>query len=75
MTAKHITTQDEDCINLLLHILEKAVHNEAFVTHTNLLKEHRHNVVRIRNQLPLKSHYSKSSASTTSLSNNIHRQR
>lgn len=73
MTAKHIVPQDEDYINTLVWVLEKAVSNEAFVAHTNLLKEHRYNMQRIKNQFPSKSHYSKSNATSASI--NIHRQR
>lgn len=54
---KHITPQDEEAVNTLLWILEKAVHNEAFVAHTNQLKEHRYKVSRIKAQFPPKPHF------------------
>ncbi len=75
MTAKQIVPQDEEYVNTLVWILEKAMHNEAFVAQANVLREHRYNMQRIKNQFPSKSHYSKSNAASTSLSNNIHRQR
>lgn len=60
MTTKPILLpQDEEPVNSLLWILEKAVHNEAFVAHTNQLKEHRFKVSRIKNQFPPKNHYGK----------------
>lgn len=72
MTSKHIVPQDEESVTTLLVILDKSVHNEAFVAHTNLLKTHRFNLQRIKNQFPPKSHYSKSNALSSSSSNNIH---
>lgn len=36
------------------------MHNEAFVAHTNQLKEHRFKVSRIKIQFPPKNHYGKS---------------
>lgn len=75
MTAKHIVPQDEEYINTLMWILEKSLHSEAFVARTNLLREHRYNVQRIKNQFPSKSHYSKNNTSATTSSSNIHRQR
>lgn len=76
MTAKHIVPQDEEYVNTLLWIIDKAVNNEAFVTRTNSLKEIRYKMLRIKTQFPSKSHYSKNNTSTASVSsNNIHRQR
>lgn len=49
-----VAVLDEDHVNTLLWILEKAVHNEAFVAHTNQLKEHRYKVARIKAQFPPK---------------------
>lgn len=66
--AKHIAPQDEEMINSMMWILEKAVHNEAFVAHTNQLKEHRFKVSRIKAQFPAKTHFvagSKPSCGTT----------
>lgn len=58
MINKHINSHDEEPINTLLWILDKAVHNEAFVAHTNQLKEHRYKVTRIKAQFPPKpSHF------------------
>lgn len=57
VVAKHIVPQDEEMINSMMWILEKAVHNEAFVAHTNQLKEHRFKVSRIKAQFPAKTHY------------------
>lgn len=57
VVAKQIVPQDEEMINSMMWILEKAVHNEAFVAHTNQLKEHRFKVSRIKAQFPTKTHY------------------
>lgn len=68
VVAKQIVPQDEEMINSMMWILEKAVHNEAFVAHTNQLKEHRFKVSRIKAQFPVKTHYvagTKSSCGTT----------
>lgn len=57
VVAKNIVPQDEEMINSMVWILEKAVHNEAFVAHTNQLKEHRFKVSRIKAQFPTKTHF------------------
>lgn len=54
MINTQISVLDEEHVNTLLWILEKAVHNEAFVAHTNQLKEHRYKVARIKAQFPPK---------------------
>lgn len=75
MTTKHIVPQDEEPISSLMWILEKAVHNEAFVAHTNQLKEHRFKVSRIKIQFPPKNHYGKNGATSSTSSGNITRSR
>ncbi|XP_037044632.1 protein Smaug [Bradysia coprophila] len=75
ITTKHIVPQDENYVNQLMYILDKAMHNEAFVAQINLLKERRHNMQRIKSQFPPKIHYSKSNEASASTSSNIHRQR
>lgn len=59
ITAKQITPHDEEVVNSLVWILEKCVHNEAFVTHTNQLKDYRFRVSKLRMKFPPKNHYSK----------------
>lgn len=68
ITTKHIVAQDEEIVNSLMWILEKAVHNEAFVAHTNQLKEHRFKVSRIKIQFPPKGHFSKTNATSGNIS-------
>lgn len=72
ITTKHIVPQDEEIVNSLLWILEKAVHNEAFVAHTNQLKEYRFKVSRIKAHFPQKGHIGRNS---TSNNGNISRTR
>lgn len=66
VVTKHIVPQDEEMINSMMWILEKAVHNEAFVAHTNQLKEHRFKVSRIKAQFPAKTHYVAGTTKSTS---------
>lgn len=75
MTTKHIVPQDEDYINTLMWILEKSLHNEAFFARHTLLRQHRHNVQRIKNQFPSKSHYPKNNTSATTSSSNTRKPR
>jgi hypothetical protein len=53
------TPTDEECINMFLWILEKALHNDAFLAQTNQLKEHKYKLSKIKMQFTPKSHYTK----------------
>lgn len=67
MTTKHIVPQDEPYVHQMMFILDKAMHNEAFVAQINMLKERRHNMQRIKSQFPPKMHYSKSNEPSASM--------
>lgn len=71
VVAKHIVPQDEEMINSMMWILEKAVHNEAFVAHTNQLKEHRFKVSRIKAQFPPKTHYAAAGTKATGAASGV----
>lgn len=61
ITSKHICSQqDEDSINVILWLLERSLHNEAFMAQTNQLKEHKYKLSKIKNQhFAPKGHYNK----------------
>uniref|UniRef100_A0A336LB92 Protein Smaug n=1 Tax=Culicoides sonorensis TaxID=179676 RepID=A0A336LB92_CULSO len=57
---KHVLTpQDEDSINVILWLLERSLHNEAFMAQTNQLKEHKYKLSKMKNQFAPKGHYNK----------------
>lgn len=64
IVSKHICSQqDEDSINVVLWLLDRSLHNEAFMAQTNQLKEHKYKLTKIKNQhFALKGHFNKSSA-------------
>lgn len=70
LTTKQIVPQDEDSVNSLLWILEKAVHNEAFVTHANQLKENRFKISKLKMKFPPKGHYNKNGNSASNGNSN-----
>lgn len=59
--SKHICSQqDEDSINVILWLLERSLHNEAFMAQTNQLKEHKYKLTKLKNQnFAPKGHYNK----------------
>lgn len=60
ITNKLISSQqDEECVNAFMWILDRALHSEAFVAHTNMLKEHKFKVSKIKLQFVPKGHYPK----------------
>lgn len=63
---KQITAQDEEIVNSMQWILEKAVHNEAFVTHINQIKDYRFRISKLRMKFPPKNHYNKNCNSNSS---------
>lgn len=56
--------QDEECVTTFLWIMERALHNEAFLTQVNLLKELKFKVSKIKLQFVNKGHFSKSMSGT-----------
>ncbi|XP_063699187.1 protein Smaug [Culicoides brevitarsis] len=60
--------QDEDTINVVLWLLERSLHNEAFMAQTNQLKEHKFKLSKIKNQyFSSKGHYNKNSVNNNGL--------
>ncbi|CAD7081678.1 unnamed protein product [Hermetia illucens] len=59
------STQDEEHANGTLWILERALHSEAFVSHTNVLKEYKFKLSKIKMQFLPKTHHSKGNTSNT----------
>ena len=55
--------QDEDTINVILWLLERSLHNEAFMAQTNPLKEHKFKLNKMKSQFAPKGHYGKTSGS------------
>lgn len=70
LTTKQINSHDEEAVSSLLWILEKAVHNEAFVTHMSQLKEYRFRVSKLKIKFPPKSHYNKNCGTGTNVNSN-----
>ncbi|XP_055380872.1 protein Smaug [Condylostylus longicornis] len=56
--------QDEESINSLLWILERSIHNEAFLAYSNQLKEHKFKLSKIRLSFVPKIHPNKTSNSS-----------
>lgn len=52
-------SQDEESVNVLLWILEKALHNEVFVVQLSQLKEHKYKLSKMKMQFTPKNHYNK----------------
>ena len=48
--------QDEECVNAVLWILERSIHSDAFVSHTNQMKEHKFKLSKIKMQFAPKIH-------------------
>lgn len=64
IASKHVCSkQDEDSINVVLWLLERSLHNEAFMAQTNQLKEQKYKLTKIKNQhFAPKGHYNKGGA-------------
>uniref|UniRef100_A0A182MU59 Protein Smaug n=1 Tax=Anopheles culicifacies TaxID=139723 RepID=A0A182MU59_9DIPT len=53
--------QDEEYLNIFLWIVERALHNDAFIAHSAQMKDHKYKVSKIKMQIAPKSgHFSKS---------------
>ncbi|XP_040175062.1 protein Smaug [Anopheles arabiensis] len=54
--------QDEEYLNIFLWIVERALHNDAFIAHSAQLKDHKYKVSKIKMQIAPKSggHFAKS---------------
>lgn len=51
--------QDEEYLNIFMWIVERALHNDAFLAHSGPMKEHKFKVSKIKMQLTPKGHFAK----------------
>uniref|UniRef100_A0AAG5DF50 Protein Smaug n=1 Tax=Anopheles atroparvus TaxID=41427 RepID=A0AAG5DF50_ANOAO len=51
--------QDEEYLNIFLWIVERALHNDAFLAHSGQMKDHKYKVSKIKMQLTPKGHFVK----------------
>lgn len=56
---REASTHDEECVNAVLWVLERSLHNEAFVAHTNQLKEQKFKISKLKMQFIPKTHHAK----------------
>lgn len=57
MGLKYLSQQDEEAVNVFFWVVEKALHNEAFIQQLNHLKEFRFKLSKIKMSFGPKLHY------------------
>lgn len=53
--VKFFTTQDEECVNVFMWVLDKTIHHDAFSTQVGHLRDYRYKLQRIKNMFMNKS--------------------
>lgn len=54
--VKFFTTQDEECVNVFMWILDKTIHHDAFTPQIQHLRDYRYKLQRIKNMFGNKSY-------------------
>lgn len=54
-SVKFFTTQDEECVNVFMWVLDKTIHHDAFGTQVGHLRDYRYKLQRIKNMFVNKS--------------------
>lgn len=55
-SIKFFTSQDEECVNVFMWVLDKAIHHEAFNQQIQHLRDYRYKLQRIKNMFGNKSY-------------------
>lgn len=63
--------QEEECMNVYIWVLERALHNDAFATHATQIKEYKYKANKLKIAYAPKGHYSKNN----SINGNINKPR
>lgn len=61
MSIKYLTNADEECVNMFVWVVDKALHHEAFMQQTCHLKELKYKMQRIKVSFIHKLHYNSAS--------------
>lgn len=63
--------QEEECMNVFIWVLERALHNDAFASHATQIKEYKYKANKLKMAYAPKSHYAKNA----SINGNINKPR
>lgn len=55
-SIKFFTSQDEECVNVFMWVLDKAIHHDAFNQQIQHLRDYRYKLQRIKNMFGNKSY-------------------
>jgi len=63
LSLKYLTQQDEEAVNVFLWIIDKSLHNDAFLQQVNHLKEYKFKLSKVKMTFAPKSHFNKNQTS------------
>lgn len=65
LSIKYLTNADEECVNVFMWLIDKALHHDAFMQQAGHLKEFKYKMQRVKSTFNHKLHYNSVNKGTT----------